>query len=147
MMVGDSYHRVLEAMAVAALALLIVAGSAFIWIGLPVLGFWLAGKVTTDAEGFLLIVLGSVPLAMVGFGWALYRLSAVYERLRGGERVGRSPRSAWLVSSTDERARARRARAPRALVDVSMAVSAMVALVLMLVYFFFIGEIRLVTPE
>ena len=140
------YDRVLEAMAMAVLALLIVAGSAFIWIGLPALGFWVGGQLTSSAEMFLLFVLGAVPLAMVGFGWLLYRVAAVYERLRGRERSGGSPRSAWLVSSSDERARARRARAPRSLVDVSMAVSAIVALVLMFVYFFFIGETRLVTP-
>jgi hypothetical protein len=145
-MVERFYDRALEAMAVAALALLIVAGSAFIWIGLPTLGFWVGGQLTTSAEMFLLFVLGSVPLAMVGFGWLLYRIAAVYERLRGRGGGGGSPRSAWLVSSSDEGARARRARAPRSLVDVSMAVSAIVALILMFVYFFFIGETRLVTP-
>jgi hypothetical protein len=137
--------QVLETLAVAALALVVVAGSAFIWIGVPVLGFWIAGKLTTTSEGFLLVVLAAVPLAMVGCGWLLYRVAAVYERLRGVG-GGSSSRSAWLVSSTDERARLRRARAPRSLIDVAMAVSAVVALILMVVYFFFIGEMRLVNP-
>ncbi|HEX2234037.1 MAG TPA: hypothetical protein VHG69_11825 [Thermoleophilaceae bacterium] len=145
-MVGDLYDRVVEATAVAALALSIVVGSAVLWVGLPILGFWLAGKVTDDAEGFLLIVLGSVPLAMVGFGWVLYRVAAVYERVRGRAGGGGGPRSAWLVSSSDEGARSRRARAPRSLIDVSMAISAVLALILMAVYFFFIGETRLVNP-
>jgi len=139
-------NNVLEALAVAALALVIVAGSAFLWIGIPVLGFWVAGKLTTTSELFLLVALGTVPPAMVGFGWVLYRISAVYERLRGGGGPAASPRSAWLVSSTDERARLRRARAPRSLIDVALAVSAVVALILMFVYFFFIGEQRLVNP-
>jgi hypothetical protein len=137
--------QILEALAVAALALVIVAGSAFIWIGVPVLGFWIAGKLTTTSEGFLLVVLAAVPLAMVGCSWLLYRVAAVYERLRGAGGGG-SSRSAWLVSSSDERARLRRARAPRSLIDVAMAVSAIVALVLMFVYFFFIGEMTLVNP-
>jgi preprotein translocase subunit Sec61beta len=145
-MVERVYDRLQETMAAAALALVIVAGSAFIWIGLPALGFWVGGQLTSSAEMFLLFVLGAVPLAMVGFGWLLYRVAAVYERLRGRGGASGSPRSAWLVSSSDERARARRARAPRSLVDVSMAVSAVIALVLMFVYFFFIGETRLVTP-
>jgi hypothetical protein len=140
------YDRLLEAMSAAALGLLIIAGSAFIWIGLPALGFWVGGQLTSSAEMFLLFVLGAVPLAMVGFGWLLYRVAAVYERARGRDGAGAGPRSAWLVSSTDERARVRRARAPRSLVDVSMAVSAIVALVLMFIYFFFIGETRLVHP-
>jgi hypothetical protein len=138
--------NVLEALAVAALALMIVAGSAFLWIGIPVLGFWVAGKFTTTSELFLLVALGTVPPAMVGFGWVLYRVNAVYERLRGGGRPATSPRSAWLVSSSDERAGVRRARAPRSLIDVALAVSAVVALVLMVVYFLFIGETRLVNP-
>jgi hypothetical protein len=138
-------NQILEALAVAALALVIVAGSAFIWIGVPVLGFWVAGKLTTTSEAFLLVVLGAVPLAMVGCGWLLYRVAAVYEQLRGAG-SGWSSRSAWLVSSSDERAGLRRARAPRSLIDVAMAVSAVVALILMVVYFFFIGEMRLVNP-
>jgi hypothetical protein len=72
-------------------------------------------------------------------------VAAVYERLRGSDRPA-SSRSAWLVSSSDERARVRRAQAPRSLVDVAMALSAVVALILMVVYFFFIGEMNLVNP-
>ena len=146
-MVERMYDRFVEAMATTALALVIVAGSAFIWIGLPILGFWIAGKLTSSAEGFLLFVLGSIPLAMVGFGWLLYRIAALYEGLRGRAGGAGSPRSAWLVSSSDERARLRRARAPRALIDVSMAVSAAVAMILIVVYFFFIGEMTLVNPQ
>jgi preprotein translocase subunit Sec61beta len=145
-MVDRAYDRALEAMAVAALALMIVAGSAFIWIGLPALGFWVGGKLTTSAEGFLLFVLGAIPLAMVGFGWLLYRVASLYERMRGRGGSSGGPRSAWLVSSSDERASNRRISAPRSLIDVSMAVSAVVALVLFLAYFFFVGETRLVTP-
>ena len=91
-MVERMYDRFLEALTTAALALAIVAGSAFIWIGLPTLGFWVGGQLTTSAEMFLLFVLGSVPLAMVGFGWLLYRVAATYERLRGRGGAGGSPR-------------------------------------------------------
>jgi hypothetical protein len=145
-MVDRMYDRILEAMAAAALALVIVAGSAFLWIGIPVLGFWVAGELTTTSEVFLLVVLGCVPLAMVGWGWLLYRINAVYQGLRGGGRPAQSSRSAWLVSSTDERARLRRARAPRSLIDVAMTVSAVAALVLMVVWFFFLAEQTLVNP-
>jgi hypothetical protein len=145
-MVGRVQDRILEVMAVAALGLVILAASAFIWIGLPVLGFWIAGRLTSTPEAFLLFVLSAVPLTMVGFGWLLYRVNALYERLRGGGPSAGGSRSAWLVSSSDERARLRRAGAPRSLIDVAMAVSAIVALVLMFVYFFFVGEMRLVNP-
>jgi hypothetical protein len=122
-MVGGMQDRLLHAMASAALGLLIVAGSAFIWIGLPPLGFWIAGQLTSTTESFLLFVLAAIPVSMIGFGWLLYRVGAVYEGLR-----------------------LRRARSARPLVDVAMVVSAAVALVLLAVYFFFFGEMRLVTP-
>ena len=53
-----------------------------------------------------------MPLAMVGFGWLLFRLNALYEHLHGAR--GPPARSAWLVSSSDERGPLRRpaGRAP-----------------------------------
>jgi hypothetical protein len=129
-----------RALAVAVLALAIVAGSAFVWIGIPLLGLWLAGEVTTTAQGFLFATLGGIPPAMVVFGWLLYRLNGVYEGLRGGRAQAPASRAAWLVSHTDERGRARRARAPRTLIDVAMTASAVAALALMAIWFFFLAE-------
>jgi hypothetical protein len=83
---------------------------------------------------------------MIGFGWVLYRVNDAYERSRGGEHAPQHQRSAWLVASSDERNRIRRARAPRALIDVAMTVSATVALVLMAVWFFFFSQMWLVNP-
>jgi hypothetical protein len=127
----------------AALALVIVVGCAVLWIGVPIAGFWAAGQLTKNSVDFLLFALGSVPLTMVITGFLLYRLNAVYVSLRDEGESAPRPRSAWLVSSTDEPGRARRQRARRELIDVAMTASAVVALVLMLVYFFFFGEIRL----
>ena len=47
------------------------------------------------------------------------------------------------MSLSEERAGYRRARAPRPLVDVAMTASAVTALVLLLVWFFFIAEMQL----
>jgi hypothetical protein len=69
-----------------------------------------------------------------------------YERTRGAGDAGGRRRSAWLVSSSDERSRVRRERAPRALIDVAMTVSATTALVLMAIWFFFFSEMWLVNP-
>jgi len=132
-------HDVLERLAGGALALGIVVGSAFVWIGIPLGGFWLAGELTTSAEGFLFAALGGIPLAMVGFGWLLYRINDLYVGLRGGERRAALGRSAWLVSSTEERGKLRRARAPRSLIDVAMTTSAVVALALLVIWFFFLA--------
>ena len=131
------HSPVLMPIAAAFLALLVVLGSAFLWIGIPVLGFWLVGELTTTPQGFLLIALGGIPTAMVGFGWLLYRLNGLYETTRGGEPVAPSPRAAWLRSFSDERAGARRARAPRRLIDVAMTVSAVAAMVFFAIWFLF----------
>ena len=129
----------LRAAAAGVLACCIVVGSAVLWIGIPWGGFWLAGEFTDSAEGFLFAVLGGVPLAMVGFGWLLYRVNDLYLHVRGGDRHAAIGRAAWLVASTEERNKLRRARAPRMLIDVAMTASATIALVLMLVWFFFLA--------
>jgi hypothetical protein len=130
----------------ALLAVAIVLGSALLWIGIPFGGLWLAGELTTTAQGFLFATLGGIPLAMTAFAWLLYRVNARYERSRGATDGAGRRRSAWLVSSSDERSRVRRARAPRALIDVAMTLSATVALVLMAIWFFFYSEMWLVNP-
>ena len=145
-MVARAAHDAFERLAEATLAVLLVVGSGFLWIGIPWGGFWLAGELTTTAEGFLFAVLGGVPLAMVVYGWLLYRLSDVYEGLRGDERQAAVGRAAWLVASSDERRKSQRARAPRTLIDVAMTGSATVALVLLLVWFFLFAHMTPVTP-
>ena len=127
---------------VAALALAIVLGSAFLWIGIPVLLLWAGGQLTNTNTGFLFAALASIPLAMTGFGWLLYRLNGIYEDLRGGA-AGGGGHSPWLRSLGDERAGFRRARAPRRLIEVSMTGSALLAIVLLLVWFFFLAEMKL----
>lgn len=130
----------------AVLAIAIVLGSAALWIGIPFGGLWLAGELTTTAQGFLFATLGGIPLAMTAFAWLLYRVNDLYERSRGAENGGGRRRSAWLVSSSDERSRVRRARAPRPLIDVAMTVSATTALILMAIWFFFYSQMWLVNP-
>jgi hypothetical protein len=129
----------------AVLAVAVVLGSAALWIGIPFGGLWLAGELTSTAQGFLFATLGGIPLAMTASAWLLYRVNDLYERSRGTDGGGRR-RSAWLVSSSDERNRLRRARAPRALIDVAMTVSASTALVLMAIWFFFYSQMWLVNP-
>jgi hypothetical protein len=130
----------------AALAVAVVLGSAALWIGIPFGGLWLAGELTSTAQGFLFATLGGIPLAMTASAWLLYRVNDLYERSRGTEDGGGRRRSAWLVSSSDERNRLRRARAPRPLIDVAMTVSASTALVLMAIWFFFYSQMWLVNP-
>ena len=126
-----------------ALAFVIVVGCAVLWIGVPIAGFWAAGQLTENSVDFLLFALGSVPLTMVVTGFLLYRLNALYVSMRDEENSAPRSRSAWLVSSSDERRKARLERGRRDLIDVAMTASIISALLLMVVYFFFIGEMRL----
>jgi hypothetical protein len=137
-------RRYLAEAATALLAVAVVLGSAALWIGIPFGGLWLAGELTSTAQGFLFATLGGIPLAMTASAWLLYRVNDLYERSRGTG--GGRRRSAWLVSSSDERNRLRRARAPRPLIDAAMTVSATTALVLMAIWFFFYSQMWLVNP-
>jgi hypothetical protein len=141
----DLFSLLGRRIATACLAVLIVVGSAALWIGVPIAGFWAGGQLTSSAEGFLLFVLAGVPLAMVLVGWGLYRVNGVYEGLRESERPRDEP-SPWLTSVSEERADYRRRQSPRPLIDVAMTASAITALVLMAIWFFFIAEQRLVNP-
>ena len=142
----EDERGILASVITAALAAAIVVGSAVLWIGIPLLGLWLAGGLTTTAEGFLFATLGGIPLAMVAFGWVLYRVNDLYLRSRGPEPEAERGHSAWLVSVSDERGRSRRERAPRRLIDLAMTVSLTVALVAMVIWFFFLSEMWLVNP-
>ena len=142
----EDHHDGMAAAVTALLAVAIVVGSAVLWIGIPILGLWLAGRFTTTAEGFLFATLGGIPLAMVGFGWVLYRINALYLRSRGPDEAPEHRHSAWLLSYSDERGGSRRQRAPRRLIDVAMTVSLSIALVVMVIWFFFLSEMWLVNP-
>ncbi len=135
---ADSGRRLM----VALLAAVIVLGSLVLWIGVPIGGFWVAGQLFTKSTQFVLFCLVAIPLTMVLGGFALYRVNGVYESLRGGE-ARSSGRSGWLVSHSDERRSARLRRGPRQLIDVAMSASIVIALLLMVFWFFFAAEMRL----
>jgi hypothetical protein len=145
-MVARAAHDVLERVAEAALAALLVIGSGFLWVGIPWLGFWLAGELTTTAEGFLFAVLAGVPLAMIVYGWLLYRVNDVYVGMRGGDHDAGVSRATWLIASSDERRKLQRAKRPKTLIDVAMTGSAVTAMVLLVVWFLFFAHMNPVTP-
>jgi hypothetical protein len=129
----------------AGLAVAIVVGSAVLWIGVPVGGFWVAGRITRDGVTAVLLALLAIPPTMAAFGWVLYRASARYEDLRGGPERPRSP-PAWRVSLGEERASERRRTSSRSLIDVAMTASAIAALIALTIWFFFFAEMRLSPP-
>jgi hypothetical protein len=129
-------------MLAAFLAVVIVLGCGVLWIGVPIAGFWVAGQLFTKSTHFLIFALLTIPLTMVVVGFVLYRINALYMALRD-EEAGPRPRSGWLVSTTDERRDVRLRRGPRQLIDVAMTASIVTALVLMVVWFFFLAQMRL----
>jgi len=132
--------QLLEALVTGVLVVVIWAGSLFLWIGVPLGGLWLAGEVTKTAEMFLFVVLGGIPLAMIAVGLVLYRVHALYERIRPGGPTAPA-RPSWLNAASEERPSLRRLRGGRSLLDIAMAVSVVAALVLLLVWFFFFAEL------
>jgi hypothetical protein len=139
---GDEHPAWVDRLAAGCLAIVIVAGSALLWIGVPVAAFWAAAQLTRDGVTAVLVTLLATPPAMVGFAWLLYMAGARYEALRG--RGGRTPSPpAWRASLGEERADARRRAGGRPLVDVAMTVSAAAAVVVLVVWFFLFAELRL----
>ena len=131
--------QLLESLVAGLLAVIIWAGSLFLWIGVPVGGLWLAGEVTEDRRDVPVRGARRHPLAMIAVGLVLYRVHGVYERIRPGGRSSPA-RPAWLNAATEERPSLRRLRDGRSLLDIAMAVSVVTALVLLLVWFFFLAE-------
>ena len=133
-------ERVTRALTIALLAVSVVVGSAMLWIGLPVAGLWLAGELTDRAEMFLFVALLGIPLSMVVCGWAPV---SPQRPLRGHARRPRRPAApVGLARQLQRGAREalRRARGPRTLIEVSMTASAIAALVLIAIWFFFFAD-------
>ena len=142
---GETPHGWSGRIEMASLAVVIVLGSLLLWVGVPFGGLWVAGQVMTDALGAVLFALVAVPATMVAVGWLLYRVNGRYEALRGTERRGPSP-PAWRSSLGEERATERRRRGGRPLIDIAMTVSAVTAVLVLVVWFFFFAELPLTPP-
>ena len=139
---GGARPSWLDRVVAGCLAVSIVLGSAVVWMGVPVAGFWVAGRITRDGVTAVLSALIAIPVAMAAVGWLLSRASARYEAMRGGDRLRRGP-PAWRVSLSEERAGERRRSGGRPLIDVAMTVSATAALLVLTIWFFFFAELRL----
>jgi hypothetical protein len=139
---GDGSGSAADRLLAVLLGILIVVGSALLWLGVPVAGFWAAGRITSNALHGVLFALLAIPVGMIAVGWALARVNARYEALRGAGEDPHSPPS-WRVSLGEERASLRRRRGRRRLIDVAMTVSASTAILVMLVWFFFFARQQL----
>ena len=128
----------------AAIAVTIVVGSLFTWVGLPLLWVWIASHLSDDYPMVYVVALAACPATMAAWGFMLYRLNAVYVSLSPPDERRPAARSAWLRSSSSE---ARDRRAPASLIDMSMAASVLIAIIAMAVWFFFFAENYGVMPR
>jgi hypothetical protein len=131
--IGRSASRtLLEYVLVAAIFL----GSLVMWIGLPLGWLWL---VTRLVEGYPEAYAGALfgcPVTMTLLGLLLSRLNSFYLRLSGGH--PEQHRTAWLKSLSGERRG--RGRRPRTVLETSMTISVVLAMVAITIWFFFFAH-------
>jgi hypothetical protein len=128
---GPAGHRLLEY----ALAAGIFIGSMALWVVVPFGSLWIASKIGDDAQTVVFAALFICPVAMLLCGLGLSWLYAQYLRV-SGQRVT-PERTAWLGSLSGDR-KPRRGRRP--ILDTSLTISAATAIVVLLVWFFFLAE-------
>lgn len=127
------------------LAIVIVLGSVAMWVGIPAFWIWVAGQLMAEYPSIYMIALAACPLSMILWGWALYRVNAIYLDVSPPPPdLPGTQRSAWLGSLSDNR-KARRRQAT--LLDVSMIVSVIIALGVMFIWFFVFAHMHGPMPD
>lgn len=119
-----------------ALILLMIVGSLALWIAIPAGWLWLASQLSNRYELIYILALFGCPITMILWGIGLARIHAAYLRLSGAD-PARGGRSAWLRSSSGERPGEGE---PRPVLDVIMAGSVLLAIVVFTVWFFFFAS-------
>jgi hypothetical protein len=117
------------------LAVAIFLGSLALWIVVPFGSLWIASRLSGNATTVVLSVLIICPVAMLICGLGLSALYNAY--LRVSDARPTRDRTAWLGSLSGDR-RPKRGRRP--VLDFSLTFSAVTAMVLLLVWFFFLAE-------
>jgi hypothetical protein len=114
----------------------IFAGSLALWLGIPAAGLWLVSKLSDNGLFVVFAVFGIFcPAAMTALGLLLGRLNGTYYRHLGVDPGRRPP--AWRSSLSGDRASVRR---PRNVLEVSLTLSVVIAVVAMTVWFFFFAH-------
>ena len=114
----------------------IFAGSLTLWLGIPAAGLWLVSKLSDNGILVVFAVFGIFcPAAMTALGLLLGRLNGSYYRHVGIDPGRRPP--AWRSSLSGDRATARR---PRNVLEVSLTLSVLIAIVALAVWFFFFAH-------
>lgn len=114
----------------------IFAGSLALWLGVPAAGLWLVSKLSDNGILVVFAVFGIFcPAAMAALGLLLGRLNGAYYRFVGVDPGRHTP--GWRSSLSGDRTPARR---PRNVLEVSLTLSVVIAVVAMGVWFFFFAH-------
>lgn len=114
----------------------IFTGSLALWLGVPAAGLWLFSKLSDNSILVVFAVFGIFcPAAMGALGLLLGRLNGAYYRHLGVQPGRRPP--AWRSSLSGDSQAARR---PRNVLEVSLTLSVIIAVVAMLVWFLFFAH-------
>lgn len=112
------------------LATLIFLGSLLMWIGLPLGWLWLVSRFADHYPDVYIGALSGCPGSMALLALLLARLNALHQRVSGGRPAG--SRTAWLKSLSGDRVK----RPQRTVLDTSMVISVLAALVALAVWYF-----------
>jgi hypothetical protein len=117
------------------LAAAVFIGSFALWVVAPFGSLWVASKLAKDAVTMMIYVLFLTPVAMTACAFALGALYRAYLRVSGAQPT--RDRTAWLGSLSGDR---RPGRGRRPILDFSLTFSAIIAIVLLIVWFLFLAE-------
>lgn len=113
---------------------LMAVGSLALWTAIPAGWMWVTRDMEPAGARFVLTILGCVA-TMAGAGSLLYRLEAVHLQLSGAARPRPAPPS-WLRTVSHDR----RARPRLSLLDTFMALSALIALVALVLWWVVLAD-------
>jgi hypothetical protein len=135
-------RRVSTRAAEAVLIAMMGAGSLFLWIGIPACWLLLASELYDAYPKIYLAALIFCPTTMIVFGWFLVRLNVLYIALfpEPEERRPRG-RAAWMQSVGADTS----TRQPLPVLETCMSISVAVAVVALIVWFFFFAGSSLPT--
>jgi hypothetical protein len=114
----------------------IFVASMLLWLVTPLAGLWLVSKLSDDGLVVVFAVVGVVcPVLMLAFGLVLARLNGAYIRAVGADPRRRT--AAWRSSLSGDRAPSRQ---PRNVLEVSLTLSVVLAVILLAVFFLFFAH-------
>jgi hypothetical protein len=130
---GQTQHRA----AAAFVFVTLVLGTLILCIGIPVGGAWALSKVTSSQGGHYIAVLLLIPFAMAMFTPVLFWLNRLYLRIRETGRAGEPGRDwdeEWDEGDDEPRL------IPRGPLEPLLLISFALALVAIVIWFFFFAE-------